>query len=341
MARVLVALAVGQVTPLAAQTAVRIQRGVITGRVFDRLTGNPIPFALVTFGPKRWFASESGRFAIANVSPGPAVVVVSQIAYAPTELRIEIKPELATETPAELAIGLTHRALVLPELSVTAQAGCAEGARATNLGRDAEPIVAAALDNAERLLVLMRSYPFQSSFLYQAEEFDWQDQRVGYQAGTIVAATRDQRGYSPGKTVNRDGTVNYFSTADLARPAFADRHCFWAAGADTLNGVEMLVVEFAPSSDLTTPDWAGRLTIDPESGQLHRSLAHMVNLDSLQHKMIAAQCLVAYGLVVATIVHETDANCVAVRSNRDRRTTVSKWEFIKLEFDKRRPGEPP
>ena len=307
----------------------------------DSVSGQPIPYALVGFGGKRWFATEGGHFDLTEVTPGPAVLTVTQIAYAPTELRIDIRPEQATEVPSDLTLRLSRRALVLPELTVRGRAGYSQGSLADQAGRAAEPIIEAALENARRLLVLERTYPFRSSFLYHEENYERHDERSNGQVSTVEIATASQKGYTPGRVIDSKGVINYFTTSDLARPAFAERHCFWPAGTDSLDGAAMLVVEFAPSGNLAEPDWAGRLTLDPQTGQLRQSLAHLVQVDSVRHKVVSAQCIVIYGLVVATIVHEAKADCVSIGTDRNRRTTLASWRFLKLQFDHRKPGATP
>lgn len=315
--------------------------GTIAGRVVDSVSGQPIPYALISFGGKRWFSTETGHFDLTGVTPGLAVLTVTQIAYAPAETRIDVGPEQATELPSDVTLRLSRRALVLPELTVRGRAGCSQGSRADQAGRAAEPIVDAALENAERLLVLERTYPFRSTFLYNAASYDAHDERTESRVSTVVTATATQKGYAPGRVVDKNGVINYFTTSDLARPSFAEGHCFWPAGTDSLDGAALLVVEFAPSGDLTEPDWAGRLTLDSHTGQLRQSLAHLVQVDSARHKVVSAQCIVIYGLVVAMIVHEAKADCVSIGTDRNRRTTLANWRFLNLHFDKRKPGAPP
>ena len=189
--------------------------------------------------------------------------------------------------------------------------------------------------------MLERTYPFRSTFLYHAASYDAHDERTESRVSTVVTATATQKGYAPGRVVDRHGIINYFTTSDLARPSFAERHCFWPAGTDSLDGAAMLVVEFAPSGDLTEPDWAGRLTLDSHTGQLRQSLAHLVQVDSARHRVVSAQCIVIYGLVAAMIVHEAKADCVSIGTDRKRRTTLANWQFLNLRFDKRKPGAPP
>ena len=79
----------GLVRPAAAQVQVRAVNGTIAGRVVDSLSGQPIPYALISFGGKRWFSTETGHFDLTGVTPGPVVLTVTQIAYAPADTRID------------------------------------------------------------------------------------------------------------------------------------------------------------------------------------------------------------------------------------------------------------
>ena len=85
---------------------------------------------------------------------------------------------------------------MLPEIVVHAEAGCAQGAIP---GTEAEgtDVIAQAIRNAERLLVLEQEYPFVSLYRRKTESLDSLGKRRGSSEGDIASMSRSS--YSPGR----------------------------------------------------------------------------------------------------------------------------------------------
>lgn len=323
----------------AAQVPVMISGGALRGFVVDSVSGQPIPHALVSYADQRFFAGPNGHFVVRGVRTGPGTLTVAQIGYGARTLALQIQPDTSA-TSVELRVALIRQPLVLPELNVTASLGCARG---TIPGTgDLDPAILAVLENAERLLVLEHTYPFESTFIFQSKEYDAQEKLISANGGSLRIRTKSMKGYQPGRVLERSGrVVNYFTISDLARPTFRQTHCFWHASIDTLNGQETHTIEFEPLAAATWPDWSGRLTVTAATSQLVQSSATLVNLDSTKTNLRSVRCTVVYGEVVATVFHEELAQCVLAEARKtDWTTTVETSRFGGVRFVGRKPGDP-
>lgn len=110
---VLAAPAAGQDT---LRVTVRAATGQVTGRITSSISGQPLPFVLLSLDrPRRdFFSTEQGRFAL-TLDRGEYRVLVRQLGYRPLEVRI-----VAGEGPDVLDLTLEPRALVLPALVASA-----------------------------------------------------------------------------------------------------------------------------------------------------------------------------------------------------------------------------
>ncbi|MEZ4588273.1 MAG: hypothetical protein R2909_17990, partial [Gemmatimonadales bacterium] len=164
-------MAISVATPAAAQLVVRSNDGQLSGIVIDSATARPIAFPLIGFRERRFFGAESGRFTLTGVTGGVHLLTVSQLGYAPYQIQIRVTGDPAVEGSTEIRILLSKRAFQLPEIVVSGSPGCPRGATAAD-GTRLEPVIEAALANAERVLVLERGYPFESVFSYRREQYE-------------------------------------------------------------------------------------------------------------------------------------------------------------------------
>ncbi|MEJ7812543.1 MAG: TonB-dependent receptor, partial [Gemmatimonadaceae bacterium] len=121
-------------TPRAASGA------MITGRVTDRATGEPVPGTLVAVEGTRLaaLADSAGRYRLADVPPGPQVLQARRIGYAPA--RVPVTAPAGGTVPLAQDIALARTALQLERVLVTADpAGRAKGelGTASVIDRDA------------------------------------------------------------------------------------------------------------------------------------------------------------------------------------------------------------
>ncbi len=117
-AKVLVRFAISSLVLTLPVAAHAQQRGSITGRIIEVPSGIPVAGATVSVegSSLRAVTDDAGRFQLTNVPPGPQVIRVARIGYAP--LRHQLVVSAKGTVSVELAIA--KNALQLPGLVVTA-----------------------------------------------------------------------------------------------------------------------------------------------------------------------------------------------------------------------------
>lgn len=323
--------------------AVRAPGGVLTGTVQDSAAGVPVGYALVVLveSNQRVFAGESGRFTLTGLNSGKATLRVQQIGYRAVSLALHLDatPGAPLGSPG-LVIRLSRQAFVLPEIVV--QGDVCSGAEALSTG-ESGTILDEAFKNAERLLSVQQSYPYRGAFQRVTMILNASYERTGGWVDTVRYDSRTIIGYHRGKVLEagarRGGReyANYFTTADIAREDFRKSHCFWYAGRDSLDGFSAYRVEFAPTQETKTADWAGSLLIDSTTMRLLRSEAHLVNLPKRGTTFGSALCTVLYQETVPTLVQEFQARCVIAQLAKPPSYVVERWLLIDHAFIGRRP----
>ena len=333
--------------PAAAQTSAAAPGGTLAGQVRDTITGQPVGYALVTLVDRnqRAFAGENGRFSLAGIGPGPAILRVTQIGYRSRMVRLVVEARAGADS-AGLIVYLERQPLVLPE--VIARGGECEGGSGGSAGEESGTLLDEAFRNAERMLALQNEYPYRSTFQHVTAVLNARREVEQRLVDTVELRSQENPGYQRGRVLvlrhsrefGRRGLrehANYFQAADLARPEFRESHCFWVVGRDSVRGFPAYRIEFRPVSQVKTPDWAGILQIDSASMHLLRSEAWLVNLPPAGSVFTAARCSALYTQLVPTLVLEYQVHCVAAQNVRPPAFTDDRWTLLQRSFTGRRP----
>ena len=327
-----------------AQIPVVAREGILSGVVRDSATGEPVGHALVELagGRQQVFASSTGRFRLTGVGTGLAGLRVRQIGYHPVTLQIRVEDGRGA-APAELAVSMRRRALVLPELVALGDA-CPGMREAGALAPEGGTILDEAYQNAERILTLERAFPFVLHYQLGTTILDSSYLRIGGRIDTIRRDSRSLSAYRAGRVVERPGTrlerVNAFTTSDIARAEFQRTHCFWYAGRDSVAGFTGFRIGFAPRPGVRTVDWAGSLLVDSASMSLLRAEARVVNLPRRGTEVLSVVCTIFYRPILPSLPQEHEARCVSTRRGPPRRILVERWLLVNREFIGRDPRAP-
>lgn len=339
----LAALATGRA--LSAQQPVNAPGGTLTGMVLDSTTGRAVGYALVVVvgGDQRVFASESGRFVLTGLSSGRLVLRIQQIGYRAVTIPLAVNAAPDVSGAPGLEVSLVRPPVVLPEVVV--RGDVCSGTEALAGSAEGGTVIDEAVKNAERILVLEKSYPFRAVFEQTSFQLDSAQQQVGHQVDTIRYDTRVLAGYRRGRVLEgRRGpreVANYFTTSDLARTEFQKWHCFWYAGSDTTSdGRPAHRINFAPVAGVRSADWAGSLLVDSATMTLLRSEARLVNLRSRETAFRSARCTVLYQEIVPTLMVESLAGCLTSRSSGRYPYTQTRWVLIRFGFTGKSPVPP-
>lgn len=307
--------------------------GPLIIRIVDAITGRPISFALVALDAPRveGFTSEAGRFSVPKLGPGSHHARVRQLGYAPRELILEVEPG---GPPGPIEVQLTARPLQLPTVEVTACLSSDELDEQTRLVLDE------ASENARRLDLLQRSYPFTSWFRRIRVVTDSEGRSARRIVDDMALNSTASPAYKPGRAViesfgNTD--VGYFTTTAVLSADFRRTHCFWIAGVDTTPEGPWVRLSFGPIASLTGPDWAGELAIDT-TGVLRRSSARLVVTRSRKEWPQAASVAVEYAELAPSLLHEYHLSAQIQGGAPDYLKNQEKWILICFRFTSGVPG---
>ena len=205
---------------------------------------------------------------------------------------------------------------------------------------DAGVIVDQLFTNAVRLLAMEHEFPVHARFERLSAGLVALDSVQWFAWDTLTTRSNDIAGYERGRVL-RTGSravIRYFTTSDIARPAFRDHHCLWVAGVEEVAGEPLIRIDFEPARMVRTADWAGSPFLDPVSGILRRSEARLVNLPRNAGGLRATVCEVTYMEIEPTLVHEQAANCYTTLTTGPAPIRQEAWRLLDWVFTGRRPG---
>lgn len=320
--------------PVRAQDTTRIRVSVGTGRLAGRVTnqisGQPLPFVLVSLDRPRTnlFTSEQGRFVLTDLGRGERRLLVRQLGFQPLEVVLEV-----TEgAPQEIELSLEPRALQLPTLVASACLPAAE------LDPGLRAILAAASENARRLDLMQRDYPYAGQYQKVTEVYSRDGGRLSRTSSIEEWQFWTSAYYKPGKAIIGENDVAWFTATALLAEDFRKTHCFRFGGADSTDPVAPLVtLEFEPLASLKGPDWEGKLTLD-ERGVLRRSEAHLVAKNPKDTWPAAVACEVSYDAVGGSLPVESVLICRTRAVEPWATLRVEEWRLACQRFVKRVPG---
>jgi hypothetical protein len=326
---------------LEAQVTASLQGGVVHGLVRDAGSGQPVPLALVRIPARdlRLFTSESGRFSLPGLAPGDYDLEIRQIGYAPATFRLKVVAAGAGAAQEAVVLSLIRQALVLPTVAVNAPV-CTRPK-----DRPADPAARAVLDqlvtNAERLLTMERTYPVLARFERATIGLDGRDSALTLRWDSVETISDHIEAYRHGRVMRarpgRSEQIRCFTTSDIARSEFRDRHCFWVIGEMVQEGERLLRIDFAPVSRDRATDWAGSLYLDT-SGLLRRSEASLVNIPLDSPRVRASRCEVTYTEIIPTLLHEMGLECRTEHEGFRTEATREVWGLLSWRFTGRVPG---
>ena len=330
------------IRPVAAQTPVAAPGGTLRGTVVDSATGQPVGYALVIWVERdnRVFATESGRFSLAGLGAGVATLRIQQIGYRAIARRFNVETRPTASGPPALVIPLSRQAVVLPEVVVRGSVCARDGDAQAEDGS----ILDEAFKNAERIGTLEKRFPFLLKYQRVVTLFDSNSHRLGGSVDTVLKDSRTFTPYRKGRLLSDAGgrreRVSAFSISDVAGEEFRKHHCFWYAGKDSVDGFPGYRIEFSPTPETRTIDWAGSILVDSASMRLLLAEARLVNIPGTGTNFRSATCTFLYALIVPSLPQEFQARCVSVQKGTPPHVRVERWLLVERSFVKGPPVLP-
>jgi hypothetical protein len=331
-------LALVTMRPLAGQDTLRIRVQVGTeplrGRVTSSVSARAVPFTLLALDHPRldFFGSEDGSFRLPALDRGEHRLLVRQLGFKPLEV-VLVAGAANLDT---LALVIEPRALILPTLVATA---CAT---VIDLEPGVRGVLEAASENARRLDLMQRDYPYAARYQQVREVYARDGSLVSRTPSRQELAFWEKPSYRPGHAIvpAKNGAVDvaYFSATALLADNFRKTHCFRFGGVDTTeSGARMLTLEFEPLSTLSGPDWEGRLVLD-ERGVLRKSEARLVARKPKDNWPTSALCRVEYEVVGESLPVESVLVCRLRMGEPYVTEALEEWRLECQRFVKKVPG---
>jgi hypothetical protein len=335
--------------PVQGQTSRADSTGRLVGIVLTKEGAVPLAYSVVSAPglSRERFSNAEGVFTLADLPEGPLQLRVRHLGYSPVDLSVVIHAG-AVDTVRVL---LTHIAVRLTAMQVRGYPEC-KNPGAPNATSDSS--FATVFDqlhqNAEQYRLLTETYPFiyavertQSRVLVNGElRMDGIDtlvvnsNRWRYKPGSVI--TRTGRGRTASTMMNIPTLVNF------ADKAFLDNHCFYNGGLETVDGVDMLRVDFIAASRIRDPDVDGSMYLDPASFQIRRSVLRLTKIPSGLAGLVETEAVTQFGEVLPSIPVIADiASVNRFRTNDSRplsdASANERQRLIRVQFVKGMPGE--
>jgi hypothetical protein len=324
--------------------------GTIVGLVTTKEGNVPLAYSVVSaasLGRER-FSDAQGVFVLPGLPAGALQLRVRHLGYSPVDLNVTVRAGGADT----VRVSLTHIAVRLSAVDVRAYPEC------KNPGppkASADSAFATVFDqlkqNAEQYRLLTDTYPF----IYAAERTlsstlvngELRTERVDtlvvgsarwtYKPGTIVV--RSRRGFTTTTAMNIPTLVNF------AEKAFLENHCFYNGGLETVDGVDLLRVDFNAAAKIKDPDVDGSMYLDPITFQIRRSVLHLTKIPPGLRGLAETEAITLFGEVLPSIPVIADISSVnRFQSDSKRPPTAEasaneRQRLISVRFTKGMPGD--
>lgn len=334
---------------LQSQTPRADSTGRLVGIVLTKDGGVPLSYSVVSapsLGRER-FSNAEGVFTLADLPEGPLQLRVRHLGYSPVDLSVVIHAGVVDT----VRVSLTHIAVRLTAMQVRGYPEC-KNPGAPNASADSS--FATVFDqlhqNAEQYRLLTDAYPF----VYAVERTQSRvlvngDLRMDGIDTLVVNSNRWR--YKPGSVITRTGRGRTASTmmniptlVNFADKAFLDNHCFYNGGLETVDGVELLRVDFIAASRIKDPDVDGSMYLDPTSLQIRRSVLRLTKVPSGLAGLVETEAVTQFGEVLPSIPVIADiASVNRFQTNAGRplsdASANERQRLIRVQFVKGMPGD--
>lgn len=325
--------------------------GTIVGIVVTKEGGLPLAYSVASapsLGRER-FSTDQGVFAFSDLPAGPLQLRVRHLGYTPVDLTVTVHAG-GVDT---VGVQLVHIAVRLSAVQVRALPEC------KNPGvpkASADSAFATVFDqlhqNAEQYRLLADAYPF----IYTVER----TMSVTMMSGdtklegidTLVIESATQWKYHPGAVVSRSRsafgpmTMNIPTLVHFADRMFLENHCFYNGGLETIDGAELMRIDFNAAARIKDPDVDGSMYLDPTSFQIRRSVLRLSRIPREIKGLEKTEAVTYFGEVLPSIPVISDIVSVNEFQPNDSQpkalaSATEHQRLTRVRFLKGMPGEEP
>jgi carboxypeptidase family protein len=325
--------------------------GTVAGVVLVRDGAVPLPYSVVSAPSlaRERFTNDHGAFTLTDLPPGPLVLRIRHIGYSPAEVTVNVRAGGVDS----IRVSLSHIVVRLSTMEVHGRSECNKPGAPAVADDSAFALVFDQLrQNADQFRLLTQTYPFR----YSTERIMMHTQVNGDvrvdQVDTIVLDSRATWTYKPGVVLsNGDGIPGYRpvmlnipTLVHFADHTFLDNHCFLNGGYETVDGAELLRIDFIAASRIKDPDVDGSMYLDPSSFQIRRSVIRLSHIPRTIPTLRETEATTWFTDVLASISMIAGISSVnRMNTARARPTSTAstheEQRLIRIEFLRGMPGE--
>lgn len=263
-------------------TVARAQDGTSPGasfvvKVVDETTQQPLQNAevFVVGSDLRYLTNTRGDARVRTRGAPSVSIRVRQIGF-----RSETRA-VSSASADTLVFSLSRVAYELPRVVTTADAACPENPDPKSIELSTG-VLEQLRASAERYEFFRREYPFELEIGRRSAQTvrGKLPERVVEHVGKSDSEVWREP-YRVGRVLLRNGlgfSVPILFLATLADSTFWAHHCFVARGVEMRDGRPVVRLEFAPTTRVETPDWAGVALLDSATSVLRRIEFRMTGL---------------------------------------------------------------
>ena len=336
--------------PARAQSAAD-STGTLVGIVVTKEGGVPLGYSVVSVSAlsRERFSNIDGRFTLGELPAGSVQLRVRHLGYSPVDLSVVVH---AGQTDT-VRVALTHIAVRLTTMQVRAYPECKNpGIPKASSDSTFATVFDQLHQNAEQYRLLTETYPFvyavertMSRVLVNGEaRMDGIDTlfigsaKWTYKPGTLIV--RVGRGRESQTMMNIPTLVNF------ADKPFLENHCFHNGGLETVDGTDLLRIDFVAASRIKEPDVDGSMYLDPVTFQIRRSVLRLTKIPAGLAGLVETEAVTTFGEVLPSIPVIADIASVNRFEANPKRPMADahaneRQRLLKVQFVKGMPGDDP
>ena len=325
--------------------------GTIVGIVTTKEGSVPLAYSVVSAPglSRERFSNAEGVFTLPELPAGPLQLRVRHLGYSPLDLSIVVRAGHADT----IRVSLTHIAVRLTTMQVRGYPECKEpGVPKAASDSTFATVFDQLRQNAEQYRLLTDTYPFnyavERTFTRVLANGDMRNDGID----TLIISS-NRWTYKPGAVVTRTGRsrtsslmMNIPTLVNFADRAFLENHCFYNGGLETVDGAELLRVDFVAAARIKDPDVDGSMYLDPASFQIRRSVLRLSKIPSGISGLAETEAVTLFGELLPSIPVIADISSVnrfQTIGNRplSEASANERQRLIRVEFLKGMPGDAP
>jgi hypothetical protein len=336
-----------------AQAAPAPPQGAIVGVVTIREGGLPLAYSVVSveaLGRER-FTNDRGEFVVSDLPAGPVQLRVRHVGYSPVGINVTVRAG-AVDT---VNVALTHIAVRLTTVQVHGYPECKHpGPPAVSEDSSFAMVFDQLRQNADQYRLLVSEYPFNFAVERMLATARYDGQLRTDLVDTVSMSSNTPWRYKPGAVVGVERlaplrssmVLNLPTLASFADPSFIANHCFHNGGIETVEGRELLRVDFVAAARIREPDVDGSMYLDPTSFQIRRAFLHLSKIPRGLRGLSDVEVTTLFGEIFPSVpVIAAVSSVNQFTTDKPRGDTpvrgLEEQRLIGVNFLKTRPGDEP